>query len=66
MAAFGGGILFTGFFCYFLVYIYRLQKRLGRIIEKCEELGANQSNKLEIASEMRENENKKSNEQKQL
>ena len=60
MAAFGGGILFTGFFWgHFLVYIYRLQKRLGRIIEKCEELGANQSTKLEIASEMRENENKK-------
>ena len=47
------------FFGHFLVYIYRLQKRLGKIIEKCEELGANQSTKLEIASEMRENENKK-------
>ena len=60
MAAFGGGILFTCFFWSFLgLYIYRLQKRLGKIIEKCEELGAKQSTKLEIASEMRENENKK-------
>ena len=52
----GYGLVFFG---HFLVYKYRLQKRLGRIIEKCEELGANQSTKLEIASEMRENENKK-------